>query len=148
MTRHGRAASTDSTVFPNGDAPLRTMRERHHDRGRVHFGGCLDDAAPRLSRSDALDVTGYSAAALDSGLVDHRFCLHELLLKARVNRQGVRDRHQGQYVDAALSAGGELGGRRQDVLVVMPIDRRDQHGVVLDFSVDDRMRDDHLVGRG
>ena len=65
ITRHGRSASTVSSVLPNseraGDAP----RQRHHDRRRAHVGRLLDDPAPGLAGADLLDVAGDPPPALD-----------------------------------------------------------------------------------
>ena len=63
ITRHGRSASTVSTVLPNSVVPTRggsgmTMRVR------AHLARLVDDQAARLAGAHLLDVAGDAPPAL------------------------------------------------------------------------------------
>ncbi len=72
MTRHGRSASTVSSVLPNSEAPLTRSRQRHHDRRRAHVDRLLDDPPPGLAGAHPLDVPGHARAGLHARLLDQR----------------------------------------------------------------------------
>ena len=149
ITRHGRSASTVSSVLPNSDAPLTRSRQRHHDRRRAHVDGLLDDPAPGLAGAHPLDVAGHARARLHARLLDQR-------LRRRPPASGI-----GASIGSALGtvtiastwiprrrARGQLGRGRDHGLVVVLGAHRDEHRVVLGLVIDDRLRDRDLVRRG
>ena len=146
-TRHGRSASTVSSVLPNSEAPstrrgsastiaAARMSIASSTIRRPAWPGRIRSTWPETRRppwTRACSITDWAAASASR----HR----------RVDRQRVRHGHERDDVHAAPLAGRELGRGRHHVLVVAVGDRH-QHGVVLRLVVDDGLRDRDLVGGG
>ena len=91
ITRHGRSASTVSSVWPKSD-PARRGRQRHHDRARVHLARLVDDQPAGLAGADLLEWPVTRRPPCELGLLDDRLRGALLLGQVGVDRRGVRAR--------------------------------------------------------
>ena len=87
ITRHGRSASTVSSVRPNSDVPVRRGGSAITNRARVDLARLLHDPAARLARADLLPVAGDAPSAAHARRVDGRLGVGLLLGHDRVDRQ-------------------------------------------------------------
>ena len=67
ITRHGRSASTVSSVRPNSDDVLRRLGGGHHDRAGPDLARLVHDPPARLTGADLLPVAGHAPAADHAG---------------------------------------------------------------------------------
>ena len=118
ITRHGRSASTVSTVLPNSDPPVRGG-QRHDDRPARAW-----PAPRRRSGARACPARTFSQWPLtrrppwSARLLDDRLGGELLLGHLGVDRRRGRDRDRDEHVDAAPPPGGDLDRRRERALGV------------------------------